>query len=81
MIHPRELCIEPNYMNYEIRDYRPEDAEAVNSVAIAAFEEYRAEFSDWSSFSHGIGNMASLSALNEIVVAYANGANGTARVS
>ena len=52
-----------------IRDFTPEDAGAVNAVALAAFEQYRGVYSDWEALARGVGSMAALSDCAEIVVA------------
>ena len=52
-----------------LRDFRPEDATAVNALALAAFEQYRSAYSDWPSFAGKIGRMAALAAHGEIIVA------------
>ena len=55
---------------YQIRDFEPQDAEAVNAIALAAFEQYRAAYSDWQEFAKRIGAMASLTESGaEIIVA------------
>ena len=59
----------PN-MTFEIRDYRPADASAINSVALAAFAEYQSVYSDWPAFSRVIGQMASFAETGEIIVAF-----------
>jgi len=46
-----------------------EDAESVNQIALAAFDEYQSAYSDWPSFSQHIGGMATLAQFGEIVVA------------
>lgn len=56
-------------MVFQLRAFQPDDAEAVNRVALAAFEEYRSEYDDWSSFSAIIGQMAFLSENGELIVA------------
>lgn len=56
-------------MDYVLRDFRAEDAAGVNQIAVAAFEEYRSAYSDWSSFSRSIGAMAELAQHGEIIVA------------
>lgn len=56
-------------MNYEIRDFCVADATAVDTVALAAFDEFQAAYSDWPSFARGVGNTSSLAAAGEIVVA------------
>jgi GNAT superfamily N-acetyltransferase len=52
-----------------IRSFEPSDAEALNAVALAAFEQYRGVYSDWETLSRGVGSMAALSEGGEIVVA------------
>lgn len=59
----------PDNMNHILRDFQPEDATAVNQIALAAFDEYRSVYSDWPAFSSGIGNMSALSSHGEIIVA------------
>jgi ribosomal protein S18 acetylase RimI-like enzyme len=54
---------------YAIRDFAPRDAEAVNAVALAAFEQFRGEYSDWPEFSKTVGAMASLADGGEVIVA------------
>jgi ribosomal protein S18 acetylase RimI-like enzyme len=54
---------------YTIRDFAPQDAAAVNAVALAAFEQFRAEYSDWPEFSKTVGAMASLADSGELIVA------------
>jgi ribosomal protein S18 acetylase RimI-like enzyme len=54
---------------YVIRDFAPDDAAAVNAVALAAFEQFRAEYSDWPAFAQTIGVTASLADGGELIVA------------
>ncbi|MBV8837240.1 MAG: GNAT family N-acetyltransferase [Alphaproteobacteria bacterium] len=55
---------------YEIRDFEPQDSDAVNAIALAAFEQYRAAYSDWPEFAKRVGAMASLAESGaEIIVA------------
>jgi ribosomal protein S18 acetylase RimI-like enzyme len=56
-------------MNYELREFSPQDAAAVDRIALTAFEEYRLAYSDWPAFSRAVGNMSSLAASGEIIVA------------
>lgn len=78
-VRPRRRPVGPNGANgaavprYDIRDFMPEDASAVNAVALAAFEQYRGEYSDWPDFARQVGAMASLAESGEIVVALSNG--------
>jgi ribosomal protein S18 acetylase RimI-like enzyme len=60
-------------MTWSLRNFEPSDAEAVNHLALLAFEEYRAEYSDWEAFSRNIGSMASLSDSGELIVAVDEG--------
>ena len=52
-----------------IRPYAPADRDAVNAVALAAFSDYRNDYQDWPSFSEGIGRMANLAQVGELMVA------------
>lgn len=42
-------------MALHIRDFRPDDEAEVNHVALAAFEDFRNEYADWSTLSRSIG--------------------------
>lgn len=57
---------------YLIRDFATQDAAAVNAVALAAFEQYRGEYSDWPEFSKLVGSMANLADDGEVIVALSN---------
>jgi GNAT superfamily N-acetyltransferase len=52
-----------------LRDFRSDDAEAVNELARAAFHELRDHYNDWPALSRNIGNMASLAESGELIVA------------
>jgi ribosomal protein S18 acetylase RimI-like enzyme len=52
-----------------LTDYSPADAEKVNGIALAAFNQYRDQYSDWEQFAQRIASMSSLSASAEIIVA------------
>lgn len=52
-----------------IRPFAPEDADAVNAVALAAFDQYRGVYDDWETLSRGVGAMALLAKTAQIVVA------------
>jgi ribosomal protein S18 acetylase RimI-like enzyme len=56
-------------MSVQLRPYAPDDSQAVNALALCAFEQYRHAYSDWGAFSKNIGNMSALSGSGEIVVA------------
>ena len=52
-----------------IRPFSPDDAAAVNAVALAAFAQYRGVYDDWDTLARGVGAMASLAEGGEIMVA------------
>ena len=52
-----------------VRDFRPSDAERVNQVAVAAFEEFSAHYTDWPAMRGAVARMADLSDHAEIIVA------------
>ncbi|MDG4549117.1 MAG: GNAT family N-acetyltransferase [Candidatus Contendobacter sp.] len=56
-------------MSHTLRNFSPSDADAVNRLALRAFEQFRGEYSDWEAFSRNIGSMASLSTSGELIVA------------
>jgi ribosomal protein S18 acetylase RimI-like enzyme len=56
-------------MDHQILDFEAADAVAVNAVALEAFAEYRDAYSDWPALARRIGNMSSLAASGEIIVA------------
>lgn len=58
---------------YEIRDFAAGDANAVNAVALAAFEQYRGEYSDWTQVAQRVGAMAEFADDGEIIVALREG--------
>jgi ribosomal protein S18 acetylase RimI-like enzyme len=52
-----------------LRDYLEPDAVHVNGVALAAFEQFSWQYSDWAAMSSAIGRMSALADGGEIVVA------------
>lgn len=52
-----------------IRPFSPNDAGAVNAVALAAFAQYEAVYDDWQTLARGVGSMASLAEDGDIFVA------------
>nr|WP_315491642.1 GNAT family N-acetyltransferase [uncultured Rhodoferax sp.] len=56
-----------------IRDFQPLDAPAVNALAVAAFEQYTAHYSDWPAFSKNLANTSALADQGELIVAEAEG--------
>ena len=59
-------------MSYTVREFRAGDADAVNRVALAAFEQYRDAYTDWPAFSANLGRMAALAENAELIVADVN---------
>jgi ribosomal protein S18 acetylase RimI-like enzyme len=60
-------------MSVVLRAFKPEDSSAVNGVAVAAFEQYAAHYSDWPALSRSLANTASLADHGELIVAEAEG--------
>lgn len=63
----------PRRTTPRLRDYRAEDAAALNAVALSAFAQFSEDYSDWPAMAEGVSNMAALSARGEIVVAEDDG--------
>ena len=61
-------------MPFQIRDFEPGDAAAVNDVALAAFAEFREAYDDWAAVSRNVGDTASLAQSGELIVAAAGDA-------
>ena len=56
-------------MIYTLREYTIQDAEAINQIALAAFEQFKDCYTNWPAFSQGIGRMASLADSADLIVA------------
>jgi len=56
-------------MNCTIRPYQPADREAVDRVALAAFEQYAHAYADWPRFSARIARTSELAGQAELLVA------------
>jgi len=56
-------------MSLVIRDFRGSDADAVNRLALAAFEEFRTAYSDWGAMAANISKMSTLASVGELIVA------------
>ena len=56
-------------MNFVIRDFLASDTDAVNRLAVAAFEEFRTAYSDWMGMVANISNTSTLAAVGELIVA------------
>ena len=52
-----------------IRPYRLTDADGVNAVALAAFEQYRGVYGDWEVLERGVGATAALAQSGDIILA------------
>ena len=52
-----------------IHDFRPEYAESVNRIAVAAFEQFSSEYDNWDRFIENIARMSDLSSTAEVLVA------------
>jgi hypothetical protein len=56
-----------------IRDYREIDAPALNGVALAAFAQFKDQYSDWPSMAASVSRMSDLASTGEIILAEING--------
>lgn len=56
-----------------IRALEVADSEAVDSVALAAFEQYRGVYSDWETLKRAVGRMSALAGEAELLVAEEGG--------
>jgi ribosomal protein S18 acetylase RimI-like enzyme len=56
-------------MTISIREFRSDDANAVNRVALAAWDQYRTVFSDWAQMEIIFANAAALATKSELLVA------------
>jgi len=52
-----------------LRDYQEPDADEVNQLALAAFQEFSTQYSDWPALASFYGRMSSLVEHGEIMVA------------
>jgi ribosomal protein S18 acetylase RimI-like enzyme len=50
-----------------------EDASAIDEVALSAFAQYRDDYSEWETFSRGIGAMSAFGRDAELIVAESGG--------
>lgn len=56
-------------MTYTLRDYRPTDADALNRVALLAFQEFEQKYDDWDAVENSVSKMSELSSTAELIVA------------
>ena len=54
-----------------IRDFAAGDAEAINRLAVAAFEPFAQHYSDWRTMAANLAKMSALADSGEIIVAAA----------
>jgi ribosomal protein S18 acetylase RimI-like enzyme len=52
-----------------LRDFRAADAPQVNRLALAAFEQFKAHYSDWAAMAESVGRMTALAENAEIILA------------
>jgi GNAT superfamily N-acetyltransferase len=52
----------------EIRDYDSSDAENLNRIAVAAFDQFRDQYQDWPAMRAGLSKTSGLSATGEVIV-------------
>lgn len=57
---------------FSIRDFDDADALALNLVALAAFSEFKDNYSDWSAMADGVSQMSHLATQGEVFVAVMN---------
>jgi len=55
--------------NATLRDFREADAAHVNRVALAAFDQFSSQYSDWCAMASAIARMSALADGGEIIVA------------
>jgi GNAT superfamily N-acetyltransferase len=52
-----------------LRDYEHADAENLNRIAVAAFDQFRDHYGDWPEMLAGLSKTSDLSASGEIIIA------------
>jgi ribosomal protein S18 acetylase RimI-like enzyme len=56
-------------VSFVIRNFLERDADAVNRLAVAAFDEFRTAYSDWTAMVANLSKMSTLAAVGELIVA------------
>jgi GNAT superfamily N-acetyltransferase len=56
-----------------LRDFRPDDAAALDRVALAAFAQFAPEYDDWPAMAAGMSSMSALAGRAELIVAEIDG--------
>jgi GNAT superfamily N-acetyltransferase len=52
-----------------LRDYEHADAENLNRIAVAAFDQFRDHYGDWPAMLAGLSKTSGLSASGEVIIA------------
>ncbi|MDX2205132.1 MAG: hypothetical protein NW223_20450 [Hyphomicrobiaceae bacterium] len=52
-----------------LREFRPSDAASLARVALAAFEQFKLDYTDWQAMAASLARMPELSRTGEIIVA------------
>ena len=52
-----------------LRDFRATDAPLLNDVALAAFLQFKDQYSDWPAVANGVSKMSDLADSGEVIVA------------
>ena len=52
-----------------IRNYKQDDKEQLNSVAVKAFTQFKDQYNDWDRIYSAVGKMSSLAASSDLIVA------------
>ena len=53
----------------QLRDYEHGDAENLNRIAVAAFDQFRDHYGDWPAMLAGLSKTSDLSASGEVIIA------------
>lgn len=56
-----------------LRNFLPADAQFVNELALAAFDQFKFAYDDWPAFRSKLANMSELGGTGEIIVAELDG--------
>lgn len=56
-----------------LRNYQEADAEDLNRIAVAAFDQFRDHYDDWPAMRAGLSNTSGLGATGEVVIAELQG--------
>lgn len=56
-----------------LRDYQEADAEDLNRIAVAAFDQFRDHYDDWPTMRAGLSNTSALGTSGEVVIAELQG--------